>query len=211
MARKQGRVKPPKSDSAKDAVFLNVPYDESFVTLFLAYIAGVSAFGLVPRATLEIPGSTRRLDRIISLIETCRYSIHDMSYVKLDRNAPRTPRFNMPFELGLAVCHEKTHGQHTWFVFETVKWRLQKSLSDLNGTDIYIHDGRIHGVFRELAQAFVRSQRQPTVQQMRTIYDKTRNMLPNLLAEAGASGPFQARVFRDISVYASALADEITA
>jgi hypothetical protein len=41
-------------------VFLNIPYDKNFERLFLAYIAGISALGLIPRATLEITDSTRR-------------------------------------------------------------------------------------------------------------------------------------------------------
>ena len=36
-------------------VFLNLPYDSKFEPLYLAYIVGISAFGLVPRATLELP------------------------------------------------------------------------------------------------------------------------------------------------------------
>jgi hypothetical protein len=35
-------------------VFLNIPYDVQFTDLFLAYMAGIKAYGLVPRATLEI-------------------------------------------------------------------------------------------------------------------------------------------------------------
>jgi hypothetical protein len=88
-------------------VFLNVPYDKKFERLFLALISGISAFGLVPRATLEITTSVRRLDRILDLIRRCEYSIHDLSRVEIDRGAPRTPRFNMPFELGLSVAFEK--------------------------------------------------------------------------------------------------------
>src|SRR5438874_677148 len=84
------------------SVFLNIPYDHSFENLYLAYIAGVSAYGRVPRATLEIPSSARRLDRILDVMTECSYSIHDLSRVELDRSAPLTPRFNMPFELGLA-------------------------------------------------------------------------------------------------------------
>jgi hypothetical protein len=87
----------------KDSVFLNIPYDPQFTRQFLAYITAVSALSLVPEATLGITGN-RRLDRIASLIERCAYSIHDLSRVQLDRNAPATPRFNMPFELGLAVA-----------------------------------------------------------------------------------------------------------
>src|SRR5580658_6873511 len=52
------------------SVFLNIPYDSGFENLYLAYIAGLSAFGLIPRATLEIPTSRRRLERILDLIQT---------------------------------------------------------------------------------------------------------------------------------------------
>jgi hypothetical protein len=126
------------SAARQKSVFLNLPYDARFRSLFLAYVAGTSAFGLIPRATLEIPGSARRLDRILALMESCQYSIHDMSRVQLDRRPPPTPRFNMPFELGLAVGYHtrRANREHTWFVFETKPWRLQKSLSDLNGTDV---------------------------------------------------------------------------
>jgi hypothetical protein len=87
----------------KDSVFLNIPYDAAFERLFLAYIAATSAFGFTPRATLEIPFGERRLDRILALILESRYSIHDLSRVQLDRKAPCTPRFNMPFDLGLTA------------------------------------------------------------------------------------------------------------
>src|SRR5258707_10661380 len=56
----------PKPSVEKADVFLNIPYDERFEKLLFAYIAGISAFGFVPRATLEIPLSQRRLERIIS-------------------------------------------------------------------------------------------------------------------------------------------------
>jgi hypothetical protein len=85
------------------AVFLNFPYDGQFVPLYLAYIAGVCAFKLIPRVALELPGGERRLNRIVELILSCRYSFHDLSRVELDLRRPRTPRMNMPFELGLAV------------------------------------------------------------------------------------------------------------
>ena len=64
--------------------FLNVPYDATYEDLFLAWIAGLSGFGLIPHATLEIPGSERRLARIVNLLRRCRYSFHDLSRVELD-------------------------------------------------------------------------------------------------------------------------------
>jgi hypothetical protein len=70
----------------------------------------------------------------------------------------------MPFELGLAVAfHWRPSTKHTWFVLESSKWQIQKSLSDLNGADVYMHEGSVEGIFRELAKAFVRLNRQPTI------------------------------------------------
>src|SRR5437588_4429091 len=65
-----------------------------------------------------------------------------VSRVELDPPPPATPQFNMPFELGLAVALEKTRrGRHEWLVFETQPHRVWKSLSDLAGTDEYVHGG----------------------------------------------------------------------
>jgi hypothetical protein len=150
------RVRRTVGDRPTD-VFLNIPYDKKFERLYLAYIAGISAFGLVPRATLEIPTSTRRLDHILELLYKCPIALHDLSRVELDRTPPRTPRFNMLFELGLSVAWEQMgSNRHAWFVLESHNYRLAKSLSDLNGTDVHIHNGSINGVFRALANVFVR-------------------------------------------------------
>jgi hypothetical protein len=144
---------PRKPHKPVEDVFLNIPYDQKFENLCLAYISGVSAFGLSARATLEIPGGARRLDRIFHLMQGCQYSVHDLSRVELDRKRPRTPRFNMPFELGMSVAWAQTGGgKNEWFVFESMYHRLAKSLSDLNGTDPYIHrgdgGGRVSGVMQ---------------------------------------------------------------
>jgi len=96
---------------SRNTAFLNIPYDRKFETLYLAFIAGLSGFGLIPHATLEIPGGERRLDRIFKLINDCSYSFHDLSKVELDRHPPYSvPRFNMPFELGLVVAWAKDAG-----------------------------------------------------------------------------------------------------
>jgi hypothetical protein len=103
-----------------DSAFLNIPYDSAYEEHFLAYIAGVAAFGLRPRATLELTSGDRRLARIFKLISACKYSFHDLSLVKLDRKLPVTPRFNMRFELGLVVGWQNAAPSgHDWFVFES--------------------------------------------------------------------------------------------
>lgn len=187
-------------------MFLNVPYDEAFGDLFLAYIVGLTAYGLTPRATLEIPGGARRLDRIVQLIGECRYSIHDLSRVEIDPADPPTPRFNMPFELGLAVAWDRLlPGRQTWFVLESKSHRLAKSLSDLGGTDIYVHNATPEGVFRELGNAFVRLKKAPTVPDLQFTFDSLKAGVPDIVARAAARSIFEARVFKDLIVTASAV------
>lgn len=195
---------------ARTEIFLNLPYDPNYEKLFLAYICALCAFGMIPRLTLEIPGGKRRLDRIFGLIRDCKYSVHDLSRVQLDRLKPRTPRFNMPFELGLVVAQAKTdRDRHVWFVMESMRYRLSKSLSDLNGTDPYIHDGTIEGVFREIGNAFARKKKQPTVAQMWRIYREVRKLIGGILKQTGAQSVFEASVYKQMSVVASTAASAI--
>ena len=203
---REGRRRVPKR-RPRAKVFLNLPYDPKFKNLFLSYICAIHAFGMVPRVTLEIPGGMRRLDRIFRLIQSCEYSVHDLSRVQLDRAKPRTPRFNMPFELGLAVARDKVGDtRHVWFVMEAVQYRLAKSLSDLSGTDAYIHSGTIEGVFREMGNALVRKRRQPGVLEMWSIYRKVREEIPEILRRCGTQSVFGARAFREISFAANVAA-----
>ena len=126
------------------------------------------------------------MDRILALIRSCAYSLHDLSRVKLDRRPPRTPRFNMPFELGLAVSWQKLkRPNHTWFVFEAMPRRAEKSLSDISGTDVYIHKGNARGVFTQLCNAFVRLRSQPTPQDMGQIYRRLPISCPNCRTRPG--------------------------
>ena len=101
---------PPLPDT--NAVFLNIPFDEEFRSLYLAYVVGLIQLGLAPHLSSEIPGGDRRLNRIIQLIQSCRYSIHDLSRVELSSAAPR---FNMPLELGMTITWQVLNPSlHTW-------------------------------------------------------------------------------------------------
>jgi hypothetical protein len=183
--------------------FLNVPYDKRYERLFLAFVAGLCGFGLIPRATVEIPGSRRRLERINELIRECRYSFHDLSRVALDRTPPPTPRFNMPFELGLAVAWSVSRrGVQKLFLFESKPHRLSKSLSDLNGTDPYIHNGEPEGVLRELTNALVRERDSPSLDELKAIYNEVRRAASRLKRTLGGASLFEARPFRDLVVLA---------
>ncbi|MGH9570086.1 MAG: hypothetical protein ACRD4F_10620 [Candidatus Angelobacter sp.] len=196
----------PKPRVEPHACFLNIPYDQPFEKLYLAYIVGLTALGFVPRATLGVPKDARRLERIFSLIQTCRYSVHDLSRIQLDLKAPRAPRFNMPFELGLAVAWTALNPRsHSWVGCDAVSHRPLKSSSDLNGTDFHIHGGTVKGVLGALCNAFVSRGKRPTVQRMMRTYLRLRRASADLQADAGARDLFQARVFDDLVVAAGKL------
>jgi hypothetical protein len=184
----------------KRSVFLNLPYDEQFTDLFLAYVVGVCSHRLTPRTTLEIVGGEQRLRRISSLIQSCHYSFHDLSRAEIDKAEPFTPRFNMPFETGLAVMFSLTEGSHTYFIFETDYRRLQKSLSDLGGTDVYAHEGTPEGVLREVSNALINAKHRPTMEQTQQIWKEVKGALPKILKKVGAKTLYSARAFSEIVV-----------
>jgi hypothetical protein len=137
-------------------VFINVPFDLEYEPLFLALLAALVGRGLVPRSVLEIPPSRDRLTRLLNLIEECGLSIHDLSRVTLSTKGLRVPRFNMPFEAGLAVAIARHARHHEWRLLEARPYRLQQSLSDLNGFDPVIHEGRPEGMLNAVANLFPR-------------------------------------------------------
>jgi len=118
------------------SVFVNIPFDASYERLYLALIATLTGLGLTPRSVLEVPPHRNRLERLFALIRRCDASVHELSRVQLSGPKPRCPRFNMPFEAGLAyAAHLIRRG------LESTPHRLQRSLSDLNGFDPFVHRG----------------------------------------------------------------------
>jgi len=128
------------------------------------------------------------LDRILELISVCRYSFHDLSRVQLSRGAPR---FNMPFEIGLAVATARWRPAHQWFLFEARPFRVQHTLSDLGGTDAYAHG---EGPRRLVAK-------QPTVDELYRIFRRLSDESTSIRRNYGTL--FGARAFRDLVVLAT--------
>jgi hypothetical protein len=75
---------------------------------------------------------------------------------------------------------------------------MQKSLSDLNGTDPQIHSGQVSGVLRELRNIFRRTHNQPTVPEMTSTYHAISRRPAGILAAAGATSLLEARAFQDL-------------
>jgi len=174
--------------------FLNVPYDDEYEHLYVALVAGLVAFGLNPRATLELPRPERRLSRILRLLKSCRYSFHDLSRVQLSHGAPR---FNMPLELGLAVALS-AHGsaKHRWIILEARPHRAQRTISDLSGTDPYCHHGRVNRLLSELSNALLGIAVQPNMKELRAVHRTVRRAARRIRADHGTV--YGARAFKDL-------------
>lgn len=177
------------------SVFLNIPYDDQFEELYLAYIVGLTQLGFDINATLAVPNQGR-LDRIVSLIEESDVSIHDLSRIELSSGIPR---FNMPLELGLALYYSyATKGRHRVFVFEKKPYRMMHSTSDINGIDPQIHKGKPSGVMVGLRNIFHQPERTTTVPEMLASYRAVKRKLPDLRRNAGSQSLFEASVFQDL-------------
>src|SRR2546421_10950771 len=87
------------------SVFINVPYDGPYERLFVAMVAGVVCLGREPKVVLADVSGGIRLQRLTTMIRSCKVSLHDLSRTGVSNTpAGRVPRFNMPIELGMALA-----------------------------------------------------------------------------------------------------------
>ena len=117
-------------------VFINCPFDSSYKRIFDATVFAVFDCGFVARSALEIIDTGEaRLEKILRIMDECRFGYHDISRTGLDK-ANRLPRFNMPFELGLFLGITRRKKATSCLVVDRDKYRYQKFLSDISGQDI---------------------------------------------------------------------------
>ena len=186
------------------SVFLNVPFDGRYRGLFVALIAGLTALGRSPRSVLEISTGRSRLDRICDLIESCGASVHDLSRITLS-GPLRVPRFNMPFELGIAYSVAR-RSAHSFFVLEERRDRLQASLSDLNGHDPYVHGGTQEGILRCLLDCFAGPSSSPSLGMLKALTLRLSRFVTELQQEQAVPHPFNPHLFRQTVKAAARLA-----
>ncbi len=133
----------PHHPSFETNVFLNCPFDDDYQPIFQALVFAVYDCGFLPHCALEESDSGDvRFDKIVRLLKTCRYSIHDVSRASLDPNT-NLPRFNMPLELGVELGLRYSGGAK-WkakqcLVLDTERYRYRDFISDIAGQDIRAH------------------------------------------------------------------------
>lgn len=134
----------------EENIFVNSPFDDDYRQLLIGIVFTVTYFGYKPRISLERADSAEnRIEKITELIRNSKFGIHDLS--RLVSTRPGEPyRMNMPFELGIDYGCKKLKGgkwsKKKILILEKERYRFQKSISDLSGSDIKSHDDEVDKV-----------------------------------------------------------------
>jgi hypothetical protein len=130
------------SPTYNDSVFINCPFDDDYKPILRAIVYAIYRCGFYPQTALdEDDGTEIRLLKIIRKMKSCRYGIHDLSRIEL--NAAKFPRFNMPFELGIfwgaKYFGDNSQKRKNALILEREKYTYQQYISDLSGIDTKAH------------------------------------------------------------------------
>ncbi len=124
-------------------VFVNVPFDSEYLPILHAILFTIHDCGFVARIAVEDTGSNEtRLDKIERIIRDSRLSIHDISRVSSSSSSP-LPRFNMPFECGLAlgaIRFGPPSQNRDFLLLVGEPFQDKRTLSDLAGQDSKAHN-----------------------------------------------------------------------
>ena len=124
-------------------VFVNCPFDSAYTPILHAILFAIHDCGFDARSALEVSGSAEsRLDKIVRIIRESRWSIHDISRVEISSQHP-LPRFNMPFECGLALGAQRfgtgRDKRRDFLILAGEPHQDKLTLSDLSGVDAAYH------------------------------------------------------------------------
>jgi hypothetical protein len=145
------------------------------------------------------------LARIFELLARCEASLHDLSRVSLS-GPLRVPRFNMPFEAGIAWALARIHPPHAFFLMEERGHRLEHTLNDLNGYDVRIHKGTQDGILRCLLDCFENPAGNPAITSLRPLTRRLSRVMAEEQRKSHVGDPFSPHMYRLMVAAASQLA-----
>ena len=146
-------------DNFESNVFINCPFDKDFLPLLKALLFTVIRCKLNPRIALErFDSGETRFDKIKELIESSKFSIHDLSRIKSSQKEEYY-RLNMPFEIGLDLGCRLYHQEEKYrskksLILEKERYSYQKALSDISNSDIKCHNGDVEELVEEVRNWF---------------------------------------------------------
>lgn len=140
-------------------VFVNCPFDDDFRQILLGIVFTIIYFGYTPRLALERADSAEsRIEKILGLIEDSKFGIHDLSRIESTKTGEYY-RMNMPFELGIDYGCQKLKGgkwqKKKILIMEKERYRFQKAISDLSGSDIKHHNDEVDKAILAVRDWFV--------------------------------------------------------
>ena len=148
------------SASFSKNVFINCPFDSNYVALLRPLLFTICYLRYNPRIASErLDSGEPRIDRIGELVQQSKFSIHDLSRIQsLEKD--ELYRLNMAFELGVDFgCKLFAEGEAAkskkFLILEKERFRYQKALSDLSGSDIRNHNNEPEDLVREVRNWFV--------------------------------------------------------
>ena len=122
-------------------VFVNCPFDRDYLPLLHAMLFAIHDCGFIARTAVEDMSSNEmRIDKIVRIIGESRFSVHDISRVEL--SSAKLPRFNMPFECGLAMGAIRFGAPgpaRDFLLMASEPYQDKLTLSDLAGQDTKAH------------------------------------------------------------------------
>ena len=188
-------------------VFINIAYDKKREPILLGLTAALIALGRIPRLTFEITeGGVSRLDKILDLIGECPVSFHDLSATGLP------PRFNMPFELGIACAHRHyvSKSKHEFHVMDSEKFRPDVTLSDMKGFDHKVHNGTPEGAMKLVLSVLDKKTGVPvTLADAGKIYREMKKLAAVLKRQHGEKTIFSKRIHGSLVLFGIMLARHV--
>ena len=129
--------------SFERAVFVNCPFDDAYTPILRPVLFCIYRLGFIPRIALErLDGGEPRIEKLLELIGSAKYAIHDLSRLRAAR-AGELFRLNMPLELGLDIGCRRFGSppltEKRCLILETERYRYQAALSVLSNYDIVAH------------------------------------------------------------------------
>lgn len=123
-------------------VFINCPFDEEYRPLFQCLIFTLLFLKLKPVFSVTTSSDQIRIHGIMNLIEKSRFGIHDISRNQAS-SIGEYARFNLPFELGLAIgCKRfggRKHQHKRLLILDRDTHSYDQYIGDISGQDIEAH------------------------------------------------------------------------
>lgn len=171
-------------------VFINCPFDDAYLPCFEALLFAITLSGYRVRCALEeSDAGDIRFAKLRRLIADSDDTIHDLSRTSVGEHG--FPRFNMPFELGLALgarlFGDGRQRLKRACVMVSRPYTLPRYLSDMAGSDPAYHGDDPRAVIRIVRDHLHNSpdgHRLPGAAHMIALYDRFTADRPELARRA---------------------------